>query len=79
MKNLIQLKLILKLQNTALKNTGPIDLLVMEYLPGDEFSTYVFADKGKMIYCVSNLRQKLDRYYSFEAKIQKNKKIENNV
>tara|TARA_B110000438_G_scaffold494_1_gene527 strand:+ start:455 stop:1555 length:1101 start_codon:yes stop_codon:yes gene_type:complete len=60
----------------ALKNTGPIDLLVMEYLPGDEFSTYVFADKGKMIYCISNLRQKLDRYYSFEAKIQKNKKIE---
>ena len=61
---------------SALKNTGPIDLLVMEYLPGDEFSTYVFADKGKMIYCISNLRQKLDRYYSFEAKIQKNKKIE---
>ena len=48
----------------------------MEHLPGDEFSTYVFADKGKMIYCISNLRQKLDRYYSFEAKIQKNKKIE---
>jgi len=61
---------------SALKNTGPIDLLVMEYLPGDEFSTYVFAEKGKMIYCISNLRQKLDRYYSFEAKIQKNKKIE---
>ena len=32
---------------SALKNTGPIDLLVMEYLPGDEFSTYVFAEKGK--------------------------------
>ena len=61
---------------SALKNTGPIDLLVMEHLPGDEFSTYVFAEKGKMIYCISNLRQKLDRYYSFEAKIQKNKKIE---
>jgi len=61
---------------SALKNTGPIDLLVMEYLPGDEFSTYVFAEKGKMMYCISNLRQKLDQYYSFEAKIQKNKKIE---
>ena len=60
----------------ALKNTGPIDLLIMEYLPGDEFSTYVFAEKGNMHYCIPNLRQKLDRYYSFEAKIQKNPKIE---
>jgi len=61
---------------SALKNTGRIDLLVMEYLPGDEFSTYVFAEKGKMIYCISNLRQKLDDYHSFEAKIQNNEKIE---
>ena len=66
----------LKTIEIALKNTGPIDLLVMEYLPGDEYSTYVFAEKGKMHYCIPNLRQKLDRYYSFEAKTQKNLKIE---
>lgn len=60
----------------ALKNTGPFDLLVMEYLSGDEFSTYVFAEKGTMYYCVSNLREKLERYYSFEAKTQQNEKIE---
>ena len=29
-----------------------------------------------MIYCISNLREKLDDYHSFEASIQKNKKIE---
>lgn len=60
----------------ALKNSGTFNLLVMEFLPGDEFSTYVFAEKGKMIHCISNLRQKLDRYYSFEAETIKNKKIE---
>ena len=60
----------------ALKNSGSFSLLVMEFLPGDEFSTYVFAEKGKMIHCISNLRQKLDRYYSFEAETIKNKKIE---
>ena len=59
-----------------LQAKGDLDLLVMEYLPGDEFSTYVFADKGKMIYCITNLRQKLNRYYSFEAEIISNKKIE---
>ncbi len=61
----------------ALRNSGPIDLLVMEYLPGDEYSSYIFADRGNMLYCISNLREKLERYYSFEAKTQKNKKIEN--
>ena len=62
-----------------LKSKGSLDLLVMEYLPGDEFSTYVFADKGKMIYCVTNLRQKLNQYYSFEAKIVNNKKNRKNM
>ncbi len=60
-----------------LKAKGCFDLLVMEYLPGNEFSVYVFANNGKMIYCVTNLRQKLNQYYSFEAKIVDNKKIEN--
>lgn len=58
-------------------NTGKkLDLLVMEYLPGDEFSTYVFANKGKMLYCIPNIRQKLSQHYSFEAKTVKNKEIE---
>ena len=59
-----------------LKTKGSLELLVMEYLPGNEFSVYVFADRGKMVYCITNLRQKLNQYYSFEAKIVNNKKIE---
>jgi carbamoyl-phosphate synthase large subunit len=58
------------------KTGKKLELLIMEYLPGDEFSTYVFADKGKMLYCIPNIRQKLSQHYSFEAKTVKNKQIE---
>ena len=47
----------------------------MEYLSGDEFSVYVLANKGKMLYCIQNLRQKLNQHYSFEALTVKNKQI----
>jgi carbamoyl-phosphate synthase large subunit len=58
------------------KTGKKLELLIMEYLPGDEFSTYVFADKGKMLYCIPNIRQKLSQHYSFEAKTVKNEQIE---
>ncbi len=57
------------------KNTPKLDLLVMEYLPGKEYSVYVFADKGHMLYCIPNLRERLQQFYSFEASTQKNKMI----
>ena len=57
------------------KTKKKIELLVMEYLSGDEFSVYVLANKGKMLYCIQNLRQKLNQHYSFEALTVKNKQI----
>ena len=44
-----------------------LDLLVMEYLPGPEFSVYVLADKGQMLYCVPNLRERMVGVHTFEA------------
>ncbi|HJU13549.1 MAG TPA: ATP-grasp domain-containing protein [Candidatus Nitrosotalea sp.] len=44
-----------------------LDLLVMEYLPGNEFSVYVLADRGEMLYCVANLRERIEQFYSFQA------------
>lgn len=52
-----------------------LNLLVMEYLPGDEYSVYVLANKGKMEYCIPQLRERLEQSYSFEASVKKNDKI----
>ena len=52
-----------------------LDLLVMEYLPGSEYSVYVLANNGKMEYCIPQLRQRLEQSYSFEAIVKKNNKI----
>jgi len=52
-----------------------LDLMMMEYLPGTEISAYVFADKGKMLYCIPNKRERLEQFYSFEASTQKIPKI----
>lgn len=46
------------------------EMLLMEYLPGDEYSVYALADKGKMLYCVSNKRERLEGGYSFEAVVK---------
>ena len=45
------------------------EILVMEYLPGEEYSVYAIADKGRMNYCVINKRVKLKEQYSWEAEI----------
>lgn len=50
-------------------------LLVMEYLPGDEYSVYVLAKDGKMEYCIPQLRERLEQSYSFEASVRKNNEI----
>lgn len=57
------------------KKMKNVDLLIMEFLPGVEYSVYVLANKGKMEYCVPHIRQRLEQHYSFEAKVKKSKKI----
>lgn len=53
-----------------------LDLLIMEFLPGKEYSVYVFAKNGKMLYCVPNVRDRLEQHYSFEAHVESNSDIE---
>ncbi|MDE1764004.1 MAG: ATP-grasp domain-containing protein, partial [Thaumarchaeota archaeon] len=52
-----------------------LDLLVTEYLPGKEYSVYVLADRGKMLYCIQNLRERLEQFYSFQAVIVNDRRI----
>ena len=61
----------IKLFNT----TTNVNLLVMEYLPSQEYSVYVFCNNGNMLYCIPNKREKLLQYYSFRASIVENKQI----
>lgn len=51
------------------------ELLVMEYLPGEEYSVYILAESGKPYYIVPNLRISLLMMYSSVAKIVYNKEI----
>ena len=44
-----------------------LDLLVMEYLPAREFSVYTLSDRGKIMYCVPNLRESMVGPRTFEA------------
>lgn len=46
---------------------GSTDLLVSEYLPGPEYSVYVLADGGAMLYCVPVLRRRMIGARTFGA------------
>jgi len=59
----------------VVKKMNNVDLLIMEFLPGVEYSVYVLGNKGKMEYCVPHIRQRLEQHFSFEAEVKKNKKI----
>jgi len=63
--------------DTTLKlfSMNKLDMLLMEYLPGEEYSVYVLCNRGKMEYCIPQLRQKLQQFYSFEATVKKNRTI----
>ena len=50
-------------------------LLVMEYLPSDEYAVYVFANKGKMNYCIPILRKRKELGFTFDAVIKKNNEL----
>ena len=45
------------------------ELLVMEYLPGDEYSVYILAERGRMLACVPQRRDDLMISYSFSATV----------
>lgn len=51
------------------------ELLVMEYLPGPEYSVYCLAKHGASLYCIPNLREKLQLFYSFEAVVERNEEV----
>lgn len=53
------------------------ELLVMEYLPGREFSVYVLAFEGEALYVVPNLRQELFVGYSSAAEVVNNPEVIN--
>lgn len=63
--------------DTTLKlfSKNNLGMLVMEYLPGEEYSVYVLCKQGKTLYCIPQLRKKLQQFYSFEAVVKKNKTI----
>jgi carbamoyl-phosphate synthase large subunit len=51
-------------------------LLVSEYLPGEEYSVYVFCRNGEVLYCIPHLREELLLFYSFTASIVQHPEIE---
>lgn len=51
------------------------EILVMEYLPGDELGVYALANKGKMVYSVCIQVFSSERGFAADAIIQKNKKL----
>jgi len=50
-------------------------LLVMEYLPGDDYSAYILAKNGVIIHVIPILVKRIEYGYASEAKIKKHKEI----
>lgn len=53
-----------------------LDLLLMEYVSGIHYSVHVFAENGKMKYCVPIKAKRKDHAYISEGTIHQNKKLE---
>lgn len=51
------------------------EVLVMEYLPGEEYSAYLLCEDGKPVYCIPQLRQELMNSFSFRAETVYNPKV----
>jgi len=64
-----------ELKNIFLKNISFPELLVMEYLPGKEYTVDIFMDKGKIIYIIPRLRLKMKQGITVEGIVEKNKEI----
>jgi len=52
------------------------ELLVMEYLPGEEYSVYILAETGRMLACVTQRRDDLMISYSFSATVVREPDVE---
>ena len=50
-----------------------IELMVSEYLSGDEFSVHILAKKGKMLHCIPFHKKRSIHGHSLESSIVKNK------
>jgi len=62
--------------NSVLGNSRTFpDLVVMEYLPGDEYSVDVVADKGKALVIVPRIREKIILGASFTGRVVKHEQI----
>jgi len=60
----------------VLKEAKPFpELIVMEYLPGEEYSVDVLADKGKAIIIIPRLREKIKMGISFVGVAMRDKEI----
>lgn len=49
--------------------------LVMEYLPGEEYTIDALADKGEMVVSVPRLRQRIRSGISFDARVVRDKRL----
>lgn len=60
----------------VLKKAKPFpELIVMEYLPGEEYSVDVLADNGKALVVIPRLREKIKMGISFVGTVVKDKEI----
>jgi carbamoyl-phosphate synthase large subunit len=60
--------------NTFSNNQIP-ELLVMEYLPNDEYSVDLLVDHGKVLYCIPRLRLKMNGGISIDCVVKNNKEV----
>lgn len=51
------------------------ELLIMEYLPGREYSVDMLADNGKIIYCIPRLRLTMNNGISTQCLVEKNEEV----
>lgn len=49
-----------------------LDLIVMEYLPGHEYSVHILAKNGKMLYCVPFQKKRAIHGHSLESVVKAN-------
>jgi len=53
------------------------ELLVMEFLPGDEYWVYVFAERGKILYSIPLKKIRVEQGFAFEAVVKNYKNLLN--
>ncbi len=64
-----------ELENVLKERTPFPELLIMEYLPGKEYTVDIFIDKGKVKYVIPRLRLKMKQGITVEGLVEKNKEV----